>query len=391
MRILYDHQVFSLQDTGGISRYHYELVRGLQAFRGVQIELLMGGNASVLPFPTLRDARTRIIGWKTRTRPDYARYAINEAFLSLLAPLRAVADIYHPTLNRAMPAVRRRRIVVTQHDCTHERFPHLFRNTDAFIRVKRKIFSLADAIVCVSESSRQDLLHFYDLDEAKTHVVHHGFSPLQEAPPLESNAPHSTPRKDPYLLYVGSRTEYKKFMLLLQAFAQSGLAEDYCLVAVGGGPPSAEEESRISQLGMTGRVCLIPRASDPALADLYRNAALFVYPSLYEGFGFPPLEAMSLGCPVLANRTSSLPEICGDAAFYFQSQDPAELADALTATLEDGDGLREKRRLGYEQVRLYDWSTTARRTLEVYAGCSSRLADVPSRASMAVTRSSEFS
>jgi glycosyltransferase involved in cell wall biosynthesis len=380
MRILYDHQVFSLQDTGGISRYHYELVRGLQAFRDVQIELLIGGNASVLPFSMLRNAQTRVTAWETRTRPDYARYAINEALLSLLAPLRGVADIYHPTLNRAMPAVRRRRIVVTQHDCTHERFPHLFRNTDAFIRIKRKIFSLADAIICVSESSRQDLLHFYDLDEAKTHVVHHGFSPLQEALPLESNAPHSTPRKDPYLLYVGSRTEYKKFMLLLQAFAQSGLAEDYRLIAVGGGPPSAEEESRISQLGMTGRVCLIPRASDPALADLYRNAALFVYPSLYEGFGFPPLEAMSLGCPVLANRTSSLPEICGEAAFYFQSQDPAELADVLTTTLEDREGLREKRRLGYERVKLYEWSRTARRTLEVYAGCSSRFAGVCSPA-----------
>jgi glycosyltransferase involved in cell wall biosynthesis len=380
MRILYDHQVFSLQDTGGISRYHYELVRGLQAFRDVQIELLIGGNASVLPFSMLRNAQTRVTAWETRTRPDYARYAINEALLSLLAPLRGVADIYHPTLNRAMPAVRRRRIVVTQHDCTHERFPHLFRNTDAFIRIKRKIFSLADAIICVSESSRQDLLHFYDLDEAKTHVVHHGFSPLQEALPLESNAPHSTPRKDPYLLYVGSRTEYKKFMLLLQAFAQSGLAEDYRLIAVGGGPPSAEEESRISQLGMTGRVCLIPRASDPALADLYRNAALFVYPSLYEGFGFPPLEAMSLGCPVLANRTSSLPEICGEAAFYFQSQDPAELADVLTTTLEDREGLREKRRFGYERVKLYEWSRTARRTLEVYAGCSSRFAGVCSPA-----------
>jgi glycosyltransferase involved in cell wall biosynthesis len=391
MRILYDHQVFSLQDTGGISRYHYELVRGLQAFRDVQIELLIGGNASVFPFPTLRNARTRVIGWKTRTRPDYARYAINEALLSILAPLRGVADIYHPTLNRAMPAVRHRRIVVTQHDCTHERFPHLFRNTDAFIRIKRKILSRADAIVCVSESSRQDLLHFYDLDEAKTQVVHHGFSPLREALSPESNAPRSSAPKAPYLLYVGSRTEYKQFLFLLQAFAMSGLAEDYLLVAVGGGPSSAEEEVTISQLGMTGRVCLIPRASDPALADLYRNAALFVYPSLYEGFGFPPLEAMSLGCPVLANRTSSLPEICGEAAFYFKSQDPAELADALTATLADEDGLREKRRLGYEQVKLYDWSTTARRTLEIYAGCPSRSTDVPSAALDPVTRSSEFS
>jgi glycosyltransferase involved in cell wall biosynthesis len=382
MRILYDHQVFSLQDTGGISRYHYELAKGLQVFEDLRIELLIGGNASVLPFTMLRNAQTRVTAWKTRTQPGYARYAINEALLSLQAPLRGRLDVYHPTLNRTMPAVRSRRIVVTQHDCTHERFPHLFRNTDAFIRVKRKIFSMADAILCVSQSSRQDLLHFYDVDEAKTHVVHHGFSPLEEDPAVEPGEPG-----DPYLLYVGSRTDYKNFILLLEAYAQARLAEDYRLIAVGGFP-SAAEETRITQLGVTGRVCLMPRASDRALANLYRNASLFVYPSLYEGFGFPPLEAMSLGCPVLANRTSSIPEICGKAAFYFQSQDPAELAAALISTLQDVDGLREKRRLGYEQVRLYDWSRTARRTLEVYAGGPSPSGDSQSHASVGVTGSS---
>jgi glycosyltransferase involved in cell wall biosynthesis len=393
MRILYDHQVFSLQDTGGISRYHYELVKGLQVFEDLRIELLIGGNASVLPFTRLRNARTRVTGWKTRTQPGYTRYAINEAMLSLLAPQRGRLDVYHPTLNRVMPAVRGRRIVVTQHDCTHERFPHLFRNTDAFIRVKRKIFSLADAIICVSESSREDLLHFYDVDEARTHVVHHGFSPLEEDPaiepvePLEPTDPRSTPPHDPYLLYVGSRTDYKNFMLLLEAFAQAGLAKDYRLVAVGGGPSSAGEETRISQLQVAGRVCLMPRATDQALARLYRNASLFVYPTLYEGFGFPPLEAMSLGCPVLANRTSSIPEICGKAAFYFQSQDPAELAGSLISTLQDADGLREKRRLGYEQTKLYDWSRTARRTLEVYAGLTAHRGDSQSHAAIGVAGS----
>ncbi len=158
-------------------------------------------------------------------------------------------------------------------------------------------------------------------------------------------------------------------MLLLRAFALSGLAQDYRLLAVGGGPSSAEEQAKISRLGVEGRVILMSRASDPALADLYRHASLFVYPSLYEGFGFPPLEAMSLGCAVLANRTSSLPEICGEAAFYFYSQDAAELSNVLVSTLEDERGLRERRKLGYERVGLYDWSRTARRTLEVYA-CS---------------------
>lgn len=365
MRILYDHQVFSLQDTGGISRYHYELVRSLQHFDEVCIEVLMGANASVFPFSNLRNARTSVTAWKTRTRPNYTRYAINEALLSMLTPLRGKFDIYHPTLNRIMPAVRGRRIVVTQHDSTHERFPHLFRTPEAYVRAKRQVLAKADAILCVSESSRQDLLHFYAVDEQKTHVVHHGFTPLEEG----LAEPALPAVEGPYLLYVGSRTEYKNFMLLLDAFALSGLAQDYRLVAVGGGPASPEEHARVSQRGVARRVNLIARVSDHELAGLYRNAALFVYPSRYEGFGFPPLEAMSLGCPVLANRTSSLPEICGDAAFYFQSEDAADLSNALVATIADTNGLVEKRKLGYQRVKLYDWSRTARRTLQVYAGC----------------------
>ncbi len=297
MRILYDHQVFSLQDTGGISRYHYELVRRLQQFDGVSIEVLMGGNASVLPFTGLRSAQTRVTAWKTPTRPGYTRYAANEALLSLLTSIRGKFDIYHPTLNRIMPVVHRRRIVVSSARFDARAvFPHLFRTPETYVRAKRQILSKADAILCVSESSRQDLLHFYDLDEKKTHVVHHGFTPLEERPLAVQGLPAG---ERPYLLYVGSRTEYKNFMLLLEAFALSGLAQDYLLVAVGGGPTSREEEAKISQAGMVGQVDLISRVSDQKLAALYRNASLFVYPSLYEGFGFPPSGSHEswLSCP----------------------------------------------------------------------------------------------
>src|SRR6201999_3653680 len=209
---------------------------------------------------------------------------------------------------------------------------------------------------CVSQSSRRDLLHFYDVDEDKTHVVHHGFSPLQ----LDSTrAETSGESRIPYLLYVGSRSEYKNFQLLLEAFSRSGLDSDYRLMVVGGGEFSAAERARISSLGLAGRINLIPKANDATLADAYRNAALFVYPSLCEGFGFPPLEAMSLNCPVLVFRTSSLPEVCGDAAFYFDHSNPEDLAHAMVSTLGNAEGLNVKRQLGDRQVTLYDWKQTA--------------------------------
>jgi glycosyltransferase involved in cell wall biosynthesis len=358
MRILYDHQVFSLQDAGGASRYHFELIRNLQASAGLALELLIGLNNSVMPFATLRQPNTRVFGRATRIKPGLTRYALNELFSAVLAPFRGTVDIYHPTLYRALPWVRRRRIVVTHHDCIHERFPHLFPNAASIVQAKRKLFAEADAILCVSASSRNDLLHFYDVAPEKTHVVYHGFSPLP--------APDATiEERQPYLLYVGSRAGYKNFGLLLEAFHRSGLVANYRLLAVGGGPSTAAEQQRIASLHLTGSITLIPKAEDAVLARAYHGAALFIYPSLYEGFGFPPLEAMSLGCPVLVNRTSSLPEVCGDAAFYFNGS-ADELSHSLKSTLEDAPQLAIKRKLGEEQVKLYAWSRCAQSTLDVY-------------------------
>lgn len=361
MRILYDHQVFSLQDAGGASRYHFELVRNLQGLDQVAIDVLLGLNSSVMPFAALQQSGTRVFSGHTRIRPGRPRYAMNELLSAVMAPLRGKIDVYHPTLYRALPWVRRRRLVVTHHDCTHERFPQLFSNAASIVEAKRKLFAQADAILCVSASSQRDLLHFYDIAESKTYVVYHGFSRLQVVP---GPAPSTT--LAPYLLYVGSRAGYKNFGLLLEAFSRSGLAGDYRLLAVGGGPLTAEEEQQLASLQIAGAVTVLPKAQDETLARAYRDAALFVYPSLYEGFGFPPLEAMSMGCPVLVQRTSSLPEICGDAAFYFDASDPAELARSLTSILGDKPELALKIKLGQQQVGLYDWSRCARRTLDVY-------------------------
>ena len=358
MRILYDHQVFSLQDAGGASRYHYELARHLLGEEQLELELLLGLNNSVMPFAALRRPGTRVFSRGTRIKAGAPRYIVNEMFSSLAAPLQGKVDIYHPTLYRALPWVRRRRVVVTHHDCTHERFPHLFANAASVIAAKRKLFAQSDAILCVSASSQRDLLHFYDVAENKTHVVLHGFTPLQPALTQE-NPP-------PYLLYVGSRAGYKNFALLLEAFSLSGLAQSYRLWAVGGGAFSPQEQQQIAVLGLSGSITLIPRADDSVLARAYQNAALFIYPSLYEGFGFPPLEAMSLGCPVLVNRTSSLPEVCGEAAFYFEASDADELSSSLIATLGDAQGLALKRTLGLQQVGLYDWRRSAHSTLDVY-------------------------
>ena len=360
MRILYDHQVFSLQDAGGASRYHFELVRNLQQLDGVAIEVLMGLNGSVMPFATLQRPRTRVFGHRTALKPGRARYATNEVLSAIIAPLRGRVDIYHPTLYRAIPWVRRRRVVVTHHDCIHERFPHLFKNAPAIIESKRKLFAQADAIVCVSNSSRSDLHRFYDLSEKKTHVVYHGFSPLlwrRVTGQARLNPTCSTWARAPATRISGSCSRPSSAAAWLEATA--------CWRSAAGSSLPRNRNGSRSSVSLA-RSASIPRAEDAILARAYRGAALFIYPSLYEGFGFPPLEAMSLGCPVLVNRTSSLPEICGDAAFYFEACDADELSQSLTTTLADEQGLALKRRLGKQQVALYDWNRSALSTLDVY-------------------------
>src|SRR5262249_48459972 len=138
-----------------------------------------------------------------------------------------------------------------------------------------------------------------------------------------------------YLLYVGARGRYKNFGGLLTAFHDSGLHRSFDLFALGGGPPTDAEKATIAKLGITDAVIVIPRASDEFLSAAYAGATLFVYPSFNEGFGLPPLEAMSLNCPVLASQVSAIPEICGDAPFYFDPHDQDAFAHELLRAVSD--------------------------------------------------------
>ena len=366
MRVFYDHQVTSLQDAGGISRYYFELV---QAFlnldaggEAMQPKLLLGLNRSVLPFASLRP-RACVTSIATRMKPGPLRYAMNEAITMAAAPWRSGVDVYHATYQRVLPAIRSGAVVVTHHDSTPNRFPGLFSNAAAIHSRLKKVYARADRIICISESSRQDLLHFFEIDPEKTVVIHHGFSalPLVGADERESRVSF----EQPYVLYVGARAAYKNFSTVLQAMARQP-RKDLHLVAAGGGGWRADEMAEISRLRLAGRLHVLPRVSDAQLASLYRNAAVFVYPSLYEGFGFPPLEAMSVGCPALVARTSALPEICGDAAFYFDPANVEELVMSLTRLLSDDMYRRSKRQLGFEQVKQYTWRKAAIQTLAAY-------------------------
>jgi len=372
MRILYDHQVFSLQNAGGASRYYYELIRSLSAASEVRMELWLGINDTVYPFRQLSRAQAHVMSWGNVSWGGFlkrgsGRYIANEVLSNLLAPFAGKLDVYHPTLYRRMPLVRARRIVATHHDCAHERFPHLFPNVKQIIRAKRRLYAEADAIICVSESSRQDLLKFYDVDRAKTRVIYHGLHRLPGSVTAAARLRAHVPAE--YLLFVGSRAAYKNFNNLLRAFRATGLHQSMLLLAVGGGPLTPEERALAEELEVANRLVVFPRLADTLLAEAYAAATLLVYPSWCEGFGFPPLEAMAAGCPALVSNTSCLPEICLDAPFYFNPQEQGSLEATLLEATNDEKARRRARERGTRVAAQYKWKKCGDETLALYREC----------------------
>lgn len=343
-----------------MSRYHYELARHLRGSNELSMDLLLGGQSSVLPFAALRGEGVQVRSWKSILRPGYPRYAMNALWTAAMAPLQGRYDIYHATYQRWEPAIRHRALVATHHDATQERYPNLFQNAAAIRARKGRLYARAGMVICVSESARRDLMEIYGVEDERTRVVNHGIEPVRATESFRDSDGR------PYVLYVGSRSAYKNFPALLEAFAAARRASALRLIVAGGGIWTEGERRTIAKHGLSSRVVLFPRVEDALLAQLYTGATMLVYPSLYEGFGLPPLEAMSAGCPVLVSRTSSLPEICGEAAHYFDPTAKESLCAELERLLGDEMARREKVEAGLIRAGRYTWESTAAGTLAVY-------------------------
>ena len=227
--------------------------------------------------------------------------------------------------------------ILTVYDMIHEKYPKYFAASPFISRIKAASVAAADHVICISESTRRDLLATYDIPEERVSVTHLGFDPLGSLLTSESSGDFKIRvlgSNAPYLLYVGSRVNYKNFTGLLDAYAASAsLRSNFFLLCFGGGDFTGAERAAISKAGVEGRVRFLG-GSDAVLATCYAHASLFVCPSFYEGFGIPVLEAMSLDCPVACSNVSSLPEVVGDAAILFDPSDRDAIRSALESVLE---------------------------------------------------------
>jgi glycosyltransferase involved in cell wall biosynthesis len=257
--------------------------------------------------------------------------------------------------------------VITVYDMIHERFPHLFADEwgDRFRRQKEECIRSADVLISISHATQQDICRFYGTDPAQIRVVPLApspvFRPLEDG---ESEMNRSGTRMRPFFLYIGDRGLYKNFSGVLDAYCAWPRSRDFDLIVVGR-PWSADEERRLVESGIDGRVGLLTGIEDAHLCRLYNHASAFLYPSLYEGFGIPLLEAMACGCPVIASRIPSTVEVAGECPAYFDPGDHERIVDAFERILAEGRD-SERIRSGIERAREFTWDRTASGTLDVY-------------------------
>lgn len=358
MKILYDGWIFSIQMAGGINRYFANLIDGLPDDYSPSITTSRIPSVNWPQNPNLKVLRSK----KFRPRRFSGRA---ENFYFDRVTKSGEYDLFHPTYYESLAPKEWSSygmpVVLTVYDMIHERFADILDKTGEIRAGKRRAIMSAQKIICISEHTKQDLMEFYPVPESKITVAYLG----AELDASLAHGPEAVPVR-PYFLYVGSRAPYKNFDGLLRAMGRLVTARKEVALCVVGPPLLAEELQKIESFGLSGNIEYFGYADDAQLAKLYRCSLGFVYPSLYEGFGIPPLEAMQCGTLVVAANTSSIPEVVGDGGILFDPQKNDELTDILTAIASDKverSAIIEK---GYRRAKSFSWEKTIAQTLDVY-------------------------
>jgi glycosyltransferase involved in cell wall biosynthesis len=357
IRVLYDHQIFRVQTYGGISRYFVELIPRVAQMRGLSVSVFLGFYRNRYGLESRRNefANFRGFAWPKFRGSTRLVGGLSNVWLRHCAR-RWQPQLYHPTnYEDPLPQFRGKR-VITVYDLASHRLPELFggHRFPSKAQVDR-----ADGIICISATTKRDLMEFLGVGEHRIAVI-----PLANA--LKSAPGERSPVAEPYVLFVGRRPGYKNFNALLRAMGTAaGLRRKVHLVCFGTDPWSAEEEAIIEELGLREYVHVV-RGGDELLATLYAHAGAFVFPSLYEGFGIPLLEAMHYRCPVVASDIAIMREVAAEAAVYFQPNAPEDLGRAIEQVLSDTQKRRQIIEAGALREATFSWDRAAAATMAFY-------------------------
>jgi glycosyltransferase involved in cell wall biosynthesis len=354
MKILYDSYIFASQKFGGVSRYHYELLKGMSAL-GQEVKI----------------AGSFIKNHYLLADKNYGRQFYNDAYALLWninkqMIVRAVKqtrlyDLLHPTFpyeQMICSIPEGKKIVFTIHDMIPEK---ILNRVDASSN-KLKFAQRADKIIAVSKNTKRDIVEILGVDKNKIEVVYHGTS-LH----LSQAVMPTAPLPEHFLLFVGGRNSYKNFDMFIAAVAPVLNANrELYVLCIGGKPFSDVECKRLKELNIYGRTLLMTRVTDCELAYLYAKAAAFIFPSLYEGCGIPILEAWACRVPVLLSNTGCFTEVAEDAAEYFDPTQTASITESINRLLSDRLLRRKLVDSGAKRLKNFSWNKMAKQTQAIY-------------------------
>jgi len=360
MRIAFDHSIFTIQSFGGVSRYYAQLAQHLHA-ADVQTKIFAPLHINQY-LDELPDGR--VYGRRLQRYPKSLKKLARKT--NFLLAQRAISkwrpDILHETYFTDNPIrAKNAAVVVTIYDMITELMPELFPKAALVTQRKKQALARADHIICISENTRMDLCNQFGLAKNRVSVVYPGVDVVAQ--------PEISHRQSdrPYFLYVGGRLEYKNFNTLLRAFAQSPrLKKDFSIIAFGGGSFTSAELNLMRELKLDQNQIIHMSGSDQTLANQYSQARAFVYPTRYEGFGFPPLEAMALNCPVICSNASCVPEVVGNAALMFDPHSIEALMVALETLANDEAVRKSLIAAGAVRYKNFTWQKCATETRAIY-------------------------
>lgn len=363
MKVLFDHQCFTNQEYGGISRYFVSLINEFEKLNDIESNLALKYSNNYYISRLSRFGIKPFFKDKNFRGKKLTSHLINLPHSNSLIS-KGEFDIFHPTYYNPyfLKTLVSRPFVLTVYDMTHELFPDIIHWIDKTVEQKKFLVNKAKKVIAISENTKNDLLKILRTDETKIEVIHlaSSLSPENSENKSDMNLP------DKYILYVGSRNYYKNFDNLLSAFKQLSQTDDQLnLICAGGGRFSDAEKNKFNEYNLNSKVLYRP-ADDNSLAVLYSNALLFVFPSKYEGFGIPILEAMNCGCPMAVSNCSSLPEVAGASAVYFDPNDPSDIYRAIDKIIYNETTRNELISIGKIKKNDFSWQKTAAKTKKVY-------------------------
>jgi glycosyltransferase involved in cell wall biosynthesis len=316
------------------------------------------------------------VGENFRPVPETSgNYSIAEQFTIPLAVKREGVTLFHAP-HYVLPPLVRCKSVVTIHDCIHLMFPQYLPNRAAFWYAKWSIGQAArraTRIMTVSQSSKRDILRLVDTEPAKIDVIYNAYDERFAMEPREEDVVRVRERyqlHDEFVLYAGNVKPHKNLERLIDAFhlVRTRGLDNLKLVLIGDEISKYTALRRaVHQHQLHKYVRFLGYLPEETLAVMYRLAGVFVFPSLYEGFGLPPLEAMASGTPVVTSNVSSLPEVAGDAAVLVDPYSPQAIADGIYAVLTDEKLRREMVLKGIARAGQFSWEQSVRRVRAIYS------------------------